>query len=681
MIKMSKLFNLITNKKGYFFAIIILWLSFEYLFLGPLSFIKINDAGDGTIPRYMNTATSLHEHGRSQWLHNNIGGHDRISNGISALNIPNALYLILPGWLAYQISIVLSLIFSLYFTFRLCRDQLQLSDISSIFGGVAYAACLLMYDTVFYYFSYASLPFVLWALERIISMKSTSKKLIYLVLLAFFYAMSSTVTNSLPYTLIFLMLWFLFFNEYKMKRVLFVTIFLAITILLKLPDIYRIILLAEDSQRNNFSFSYSDSFPYAIRWINLFIVTYKYFFPIILLGIYVTKLKDRRLLFLIITMVIFSMWPLYEVIKNYIKLPMLLNGLKLYGFLYLASFLCMISTAYSLNVIPEDAYLISDSKKKRVKLVDVLVLIMFVIVLGINLGTKYNHAKVWFRDGNYAYNFQDKSLKEFYQKNQGEIYRVLTINLEPSIISTYGFETIDGYVNMFPKSYENYWKAVTSPYCAKMGKCHTEGQNHIRLRVPDMSEEVVLEDYVNLDLLSLGNVKYIISKVKLRDNGTLSILSSEVSTYYIYENKQYLPRFYFVNNIKIFTDSKSLFEAMSKSDRKSLRNTAYLEKDYSSSITSVDNLNTEATATIDVYTPDKIKLAINSKPLSFSQPGFLILANSYNPFWKCFIDKKEVKILRANGTFWGVFLESMPKEIEFIYSPPQFYERLFAVLG
>jgi uncharacterized membrane protein YfhO len=53
-------------------------------------------------------------------------------------------------------------------------------------------------------------------------------------------------------------------------------------------------------------------------------------------------------------------------------------------------------------------------------------------------------------------------------------------------------------------------------------------------------------------------------------------------------------------------------------------------------------------------------------------PGFLVLADSFYPGWKCFVDGKESKIYRANYVMRSVFLPSGRHQVEFKYDPLSF---------
>ena len=74
---------------------------------------------------------------------------------------------------------------------------------------------------------------------------------------------------------------------------------------------------------------------------------------------------------------------------------------------------------------------------------------------------------------------------------------------------------------------------------------------------------------------------------------------------------------------------------------------------------------TKAEVEFRVYEPDRIELATR-----MSGPGFLVVANSYSPYWKCEADGRPGDLVPAYGTFWGVYLDAPTEKVVFTYRPP-----------
>lgn len=83
--------------------------------------------------------------------------------------------------------------------------------------------------------------------------------------------------------------------------------------------------------------------------------------------------------------------------------------------------------------------------------------------------------------------------------------------------------------------------------------------------------------------------------------------------------------------------------------------------------------------TITSYTPNEVKLSA-----VLTQPGWLVLADSYFPGWKAYAqapgaaNEIELTIHRANGNFRAVYLQPGQWQVRFRYSPQSFQMGLYA---
>jgi len=301
--------------------------------------------------------------------------------------------------------------------------------------------------------------------------------------------------------------------------------------------------------------------------------------------------------------------------------------------------------------------------------------------------------------GNYFSNYLNKDLKKFASISDDTPFRVATVAyyLHPAYASAYGLEAVDGYVVLYPKTYQDFWGKIIEPLTLqnkeKYHYFHDWGNRVYLFADDNFSElkEVVFSDYYNLDLLSLANTKYIISAIPLvNENLTLSeynttqdrVLFNELSTIekgirlvkenfkgrelYIYENKNCLPRFFLLNKIKVFENSNQLLNALSEADVKYLKNNLLIEKEYSQNLINYNLENNFGEITIKYYSPDKIVLSVD-----LDGPMILVVSNNYSPCWKCKVDGRETDIFLAYHTFWGILLGGNgTKEVIFEYSPP-----------
>lgn len=141
---------------------------------------------------------------------------------------------------------------------------------------------------------------------------------------------------------------------------------------------------------------------------------------------------------------------------------------------------------------------------------------------------------------------------------------------------------------------------------------------------------------------------------KLRDIGDVSI----------YENNNFLPRARFITdivNVENFEEAQNILWTDVNFDAKqSAIVENFSQEDLKPGTIIKENYNNDYIQ-IDVSTQDK---------------GFLVLADTYYPGWKAYVDGQEVPIYKANGILRGIMIEGEGNHIvEFKYEPT------FIILG
>lgn len=104
---------------------------------------------------------------------------------------------------------------------------------------------------------------------------------------------------------------------------------------------------------------------------------------------------------------------------------------------------------------------------------------------------------------------------------------------------------------------------------------------------------------------------------------------------------------------------------MSSADVRDLRNTVFLEQEFSSRIRTDKLRFGRGHVMIALYSASKIALSVD-----LDGPGILVASNTYSPYWKCKVDGAEEDIFPADGAFWGVYIEKGWHEVVFEYRPP-----------
>ncbi len=174
-------------------------------------------------------------------------------------------------------------------------------------------------------------------------------------------------------------------------------------------------------------------------------------------------------------------------------------------------------------------------------------------------------------------------------------------------------------------------------------------------------------------LLSMLNVKYVIGPRLPEDlsgyDERIRKLIEEYNNFYsnfevafvghqyqVLENRNFLPRASLMYNYRVMDSAPEVLSKILSNELKS-GDVVFLEKKVEIPVSKgqgetaiVKNIANERV--IDVKT---------------DKPAFLIYRENYHPDWKCYIDKKEEKIYKADYIFYGVFVPEGEHEIRFVY--------------
>jgi hypothetical protein len=163
-------------------------------------------------------------------------------------------------------------------------------------------------------------------------------------------------------------------------------------------------------------------------------------------------------------------------------------------------------------------------------------------------------------------------------------------------------------------------------------------------------------------LLSTLNVEYIISFQPLPEKGIHLVRHFPDFPSWLYQLDALTPRAYIVAQTTAETDPSKILERLA-SDEFDGRREVILER----------NLNLSSGgefpswAKILDYTDQRVILAASA-----SRSGVLVLADSYYPGWRVYVDGEERQILRANLFFRAVELPAGNHQVEFRYEPLSF---------
>jgi len=199
-------------------------------------------------------------------------------------------------------------------------------------------------------------------------------------------------------------------------------------------------------------------------------------------------------------------------------------------------------------------------------------------------------------------------------------------------------------------------------------------------------------------LLSLDNVRFLVSPVRLIDENLTMLWPSEsddlrsfqphgilstvvnylmgkkpIAPLFVYENRLHMPRFFPVAKVDLFDRSSDLLDALGQADYDALRSTAFLNRSDVEHVPFGGLSAASAEVMLSGYSPDSIVLNVRS-----ASDFILIASNSYSPYWRASIDGVQTSIFPVNHTFQGLLVEKGNHTIRLHYRPPYklpFFER------
>lgn len=277
-------------------------------------------------------------------------------------------------------------------------------------------------------------------------------------------------------------------------------------------------------------------------------------------------------------------------------------------------------------------------------------------------------AEIWKREGA-AHTFRvfsflsgsaiDQKLRTpyFYSYNKTDQI-IMELNLlAPNSSQNWGLDSIDGYNNLMPLR--------TAKVLASLGSERaTAGQSLAYLDATIASKSELFLS--RLSLLSMTNVKYVISAYPLALSNNFQIVSSTSSTrfnipIYLYENKSVLPRIYLAHDVVYVseTDEEKNFRTIIESNYDFSKSTFIECADcamFKNQPASTDSIS------IEVYRDGYIRLATKTV-----HGRWLVFSESNLPGWRITIDGAPKQSFIANYLFHGLPIPAGEHTVLFEY--------------
>ena len=173
-------------------------------------------------------------------------------------------------------------------------------------------------------------------------------------------------------------------------------------------------------------------------------------------------------------------------------------------------------------------------------------------------------------------------------------------------------------------------------------------------------------------ILDMLNMKYLVSKKKVEDRGYRPV---EGASGYLYENTNVLPRAFLVDSFKVLKNEKDFVARFMSKEFDPAREVLLDEEpDLREKVLF---MRPSRNWVIKGESPEKAeitKYSINEVVIrsTLNSPKFLVLADTWYPGWKVYVDNKRAKLYKADYILRAVYLEPGAHVVKFVFDPFSF---------
>ncbi|MBI5250417.1 MAG: hypothetical protein HY912_13065, partial [Desulfomonile tiedjei] len=706
-----------------------LWLAAPYLCGGPSSYVRLHDCGDSGIPQAAAVAWSVREWGLSTWAPFEICGSDLFASSRFPLMMDVLFFAIFPGWLAYGLIMWVQRFVAGYFTFRLLKDVLDVDYWPAALSGLMYSlfaqGCVngswqgfTLYDLLVL----PGTPFLLWLFAR--QDPSRFSSMAIAVLCGGLFSLCSHVV-FVAFLVFFMAFWFL--TVIPKRSIGFwglAASFAVGYIVAESPVILAYYLNGPASHRaanqlisDGISAGWSLAIRESLFGVYGFLSDNVVSVVIIVVGWYLScgvffgrsrkaqtfpsggpashnsiqevpevsaitghpnRELHRRMKWILVALAVAIASPLATVVLQTVLASWLgfMRGFNLSRLWLFAPFLVIVCAGLSLHSIGNEWQVVIRAGRldlfhcaiRKAVFVGAIAAIL-IQSFGIQVSMLVEAAN----GSNYRSFYQNSDVsqltREFSEKN---LFRVATIAPNrkdpphPAFAWAYGLESVDGYVNLYPKRYQDVWAKVLEPSITTdplLASYFTSWGSRVYLFSPfffrpaspsHFSSTYRLSHLFDLKFLSLLNVKYLISPVALEDENLLlrsgpdgkqiawredpsrfrkliTYLTGRLPDFplYIYENRRVLPRFFMARTERLFDEPSEVLNAMQMAEYSEMMSTAFIERQEVREVSLSGLEGPGGEVELKSYTWDKIVLTATCQSSSV-----LVITNNWSPYWK-----------------------------------------------
>ncbi|WP_242602933.1 DUF6044 family protein [Leptospira noguchii] len=632
-------------------------------FRGEKSYNRYHDNGDGWIPFQIKFFVDVQNHRKPMLFDPSmLGGNDR--NSESFTNKPISwLFVFFKPWTASYLIIFLQTFLGSVGIYLLLRFRFFCSKTVAAIASLFFLKPLFEISELL---SVSLVPIIVFFITK------EKIKVYYVLLLALLYSfLSSTVLALYTFPLTLFLALVIRFSFEKFKNQFFQ--FVSFYIIFELINIVPTLKNAISSHRSDWAWdiygkpSFNTSFIYGINYENLLILLY------FILGLILIKSQKYRIV--IYLMFFFFLSHLFILLSGWVYYFAHLFGIKISSFNLLRVYLQFpIIVPILWGLIFEEFRVVlrvtqTNWKQffKDRKAYILVSLCIFPILLSFYQSYRNFDNRRKSKDESFKiYNLNALSFfREMISKDVTE-FRAISLGIDPAISTSAGFETLDGYSNLYPKAYKRYWLEFTdleniSPYYFRY---YNDWGNRVYTFISPN------QFHLNENLAILGNLKYVFSSEILINTRLKPVFDYGI---YVYEISNPGTRFYFSKSLRFFNTENDLYEAVKNCNTEEVKKTTFLLiKDRKENFTNIQD--------DDVLSVERINSDTYEIIRSGNGEAMLNVSISYSKNWKAISDNnQELNVYPANGPFMAVRLQKGIKKVKLIYKP-DFYNPMLYLL-
>ena len=342
------------------------------------------------------------------------------------------------------------------------------------------------------------------------------------------------------------------------------------------------------------------------------------------------------------------------------------------------------------------------AKNSRQLTVSILTAGLLLTAVALDAKVKFANLRYYSHGSTYAVMYDQAPMQQVAAlQGKDDPFRVATLYVKDvthlnrsSFPWGYGLETVDGYVNAYPRRYQEFWVELIAGVKGKVEFDYEKMRdwgNHLYLIAPGPDcRAVTLEESANLNMLSLLNARFVVSPCPLKDDRLrlfaenrdgpgqkwhdlsnrekfLSIFRNEFPSreIYIYENLRVLPRYFLVSGARLFGKPADALKALGQANLRTLQRQVFVAR----SDAPADGLpgpgaSDAPPGEIKILSAERgeITLAVDTP-----RPGIVVAANNYNKRWTATVNGAAAPLFRANHTLQAVVVGAGRSEIVLKY--------------